>query len=44
MKKAIDNALFIFSGLWDNKIVEDQSSEKISPFNNFYTSVWQEES
>ena len=44
MSKAVENAIFIFSGLWDNKIAEDQTSEKISPFMNLYTSIWQKES
>lgn len=43
MGKAIDNAIFIFSGLWDNKIVEEQSSQKLPPFLHLYTSIWQKE-
>lgn len=43
MSKAIDNAIFIFSGLWDNKIVEKENSEKISPFLNLYSDAWQKE-
>lgn len=41
--KAVDNAIFIFSGLWDSSIHEDHNSEKIHPFKDLYTNIWQQE-
>jgi hypothetical protein len=43
MEKSIENAIFIFSGLWDSKIHEDENSEKIYPFKDLYTNIWQPE-
>jgi hypothetical protein len=43
MGRAVDNAIFIFSGLWDNKIVEKEGSQNLAPFSHLYTSVWQKE-
>jgi hypothetical protein len=41
-EKAIDNAIFILSGLWDSKTEKNIASEQIYPFQDLYTSLWNE--
>ncbi len=43
MDQSVNNAIFIFSGLWDNKIKQTENSQKIYPFKDLYTNVWQVE-
>lgn len=38
---AVQNSIFIFSGLWDNKTQQEQNSEKIYPFKDLFTNIWQ---
>jgi hypothetical protein len=43
LSSAVEHAIFIFSGLWDSKIQEDENSERIYPFKDLYNSLWQTE-
>ena len=43
LEKAVDNAIFVFSGLWDSQLHQQQNSHHIEPFKDLYSRVWQHE-